>query len=273
MGKWTLIVLSGLVAAAGIHAQPAPLQFHWRQGQVLTYKVEHQTAVAEVIGSSTVATSSQLKLTKRWQVMDVDGKGVATLQLSLASLFTEQTRPNGEKLLYDSADPARSDPALKEAMEKFLNQPLAVLKIDSAGKVVEVVKSVADRFDSELPFLVALPTTAVAPGQSWQRPFQVVLEPPQGTGEKYDAVQKFVCKKADGSTAVFTLTTTFKNLPESQMDQIPLLQKQPQGEVVFDVPAGRLRSARLEIDRELRNHQGTGSSYRFRSVHTEAYLP
>jgi hypothetical protein len=273
MRVWTLVLFVSQAAAAAVQAQSGPLQFRWRQGQVLTYKVEHQTKVAEVLGGITVDTSSRLKLTKRWQVLAVDGKGVGTLQLSLASLFTENTRPNGEKLLYDSADPAGSDPALKEAMEKFLNQPLAVLKVDPSGNVTQVVKSVANHFDSELPFLVALPGGAIRPGQSWHRPFQVVLDPPQGTGEKYEAVQKYVCKQADAATATVVLATSFTSLPKSLMDQIPLLQKQLEGVAVFDVQAGRLRSARLEIDREIQNHQGSGSSYRFRSLHTEEYTP
>jgi hypothetical protein len=274
MRAWIVTGLIALAAASAGRAQEVPPRFHWLKGQVLTYKVEHQTDVSEVIGGSKVATSSHVKVTKRWQVLQVDDRGVATLQLSLAALYMEQVRPDGEKVVFDSSDVAKSDPGLgKWLTEKFLNRPLAVLRVDSLGSVVEVVKDEGNRFDSELPFLLALPAGAVRPGQAWERPFQVVLDPPQGTGEKYPAVQKYVWKQADATTAVFALSTRFTKLPESLPDQIPLLQKQPQGEVVFDLHAGRLRSARLEIDRELQNHQGTGSSYRFRSVHTEEYLP
>jgi hypothetical protein len=271
MRAWNLAVILGLTTATAVQAQAAPLRFHFQEGRVLTYQVEHQTAVAEVVGGMKVATASHLKLTKRWQVLGVDRQGVATLRLTLAAMRTEQTRPDGEKLVYDSADLEHSTPALKDYMGKFLNEPLAILKVDASGKVVEVVKSVANRFDSELPFIVFLPAAAVQPGQSWERPFRVVLDPPEGTGEKYDAVQKYSCKAVDDNTAAFSLTTAFKAMPESLMDQIPLLRKQPQGDIVFDVRDGRLQSARLVIDRELRNHQGKGSTYHFQSVYTEQY--
>jgi hypothetical protein len=51
-----------------------------------------------------------------------------------------------------------------------------------------------------------------------------------------------------------------------------VLQLQPEGEVVFDLQAGRLQSARLRIDKELKGHQGEGSSYKFQSAYTEKYV-
>jgi hypothetical protein len=240
---------------------------------VLTYRVEHATAVAEVVAGSKVETASRHTLTKRWRVLEVDGRGVATLELSLAAMRMEQTRPDGEKLLYDSADPDGSDPALKEQLDKFIKEPLAVLKVDPAGRVVEVVKGPAGTYENEPPFVLTLPPAAPAAGQSWERSYKVVLAPPQGTGEQYQATQRYTCKRLDGSAAVFGLTTSFKDMPTSQLDRVPLLQKQPEGEVVFDVRRGRLQSARLVIDRTLRDHQGSGSSYHFRSTYTEEYVP
>jgi len=57
------------------------------------------------------------------------------------------------------------------------------------------------------------------------------------------------------------------------LDRVPLLQLQPQGEIVFDLQAGRLRSATLRVDKELTGHQGEGSSYRFQSVYSEEIQP
>ena len=52
-------------------------------------------------------------------------------------------------------------------------------------------------------------------------------------------------------------------------DRIPLLQKLAQGQIVFDIPTGRLISARVNIDKTLENHQGPGSNYRFQSYYSE----
>ena len=61
-------------------------------------------------------------------------------------------------------------------------------------------------------------------------------------------------------------------MPENALDRVPLLQLQPEGEVVFDIALGRLHSASLKIEKELKGHQGEGSSYKFQSSYTEKYV-
>ena len=275
MRKWFLAVLVGLVLAPLASAQAPGWRFHWQPGQVLTYKVEQVTAASDALGDTKAETTTKVNNVKRWQVVAVDAAGVATLQLSLASLRIETTTPDGEVLLFDSADPAKSNPQMREQLSRFVGQALVVLRIDARGTVLEVKDSKfgpASRYESEPPFVVILPEAVVAAGQSWERAYQITLEPPQGTGKKFEAAQKYVCKAVESGVATVTLTTTVKTLPEAVADQAPLLQMQPEGEIVFDTQTGTLRSARLQIDKELKGHQGEGSSYRFQSKYTEEYV-
>jgi hypothetical protein len=269
----SLAVLGGLVLTATASAQDA--RFRWQPGQVLTYRVAQVTSAADVSEGNKTETTTKLNETKRWQVLAVDPAGVATLQLSLTALRLETTTPKGETILFDSASLEKSDAQLREQMARYVGVPLAVLRVDGFGRVIEVKDckfGPSSRFESEPPFVVTLPAGAVAPGSSWQRTYQVTLEPPQGTGEKYDAVQQYVCKAADGLTTTVGVTTSIPKLPGALADRIPLLQVQPEGEVVFDVRAGRLQTARLQIDKELKDYQGEGSSYQFRSTYTEEYV-
>jgi hypothetical protein len=262
--------------AAASAQQASAGRFQWRPGAVLTYRVEHQTTVTEVVGGGKVETSSRLNLLKRWQVLTVDASGTATLQMSLAALRTEQTRPGGEVILFDSAAPEKSTPELKAQLTQLVGKPLAVLRVDNRGVVVEVKDSQfgpASRFESEPPFVVTLGNVAPGPGAIWERNYATTIDPPQGTGEKYEAVQKYECKTVAGNLASITLSTHFKKAPENALDRVPLIQRQPQGEVVFDLANGRMNSAILRIDEVLQNHQGAGSSYRCVSSYTEQYVP
>jgi hypothetical protein len=272
---WLWSVFVALVASSSAPAQLAAWHFRWQEGQVLLYRVEHLTSASEVNGSGTSETTTKLNLTKRWQVLAVDKAGVATLQLFLDALRLETATPNRDALLFDSADPGKSDPHMREQLARFLGQPLAVLCVDSRGRVVEVKESKhgpASRFESELPFVISLPSEGPRSGQTWERAYRITLEPPNGTGEKYDALQKYTCQAAAGDTATIAVTTVLKTRPDGLLDQVPLLQMQPEGEVVFDTKEGRLRGARLHIKKELTGHQGTGSSYRFQSTYTEEYV-
>jgi hypothetical protein len=129
------------------------------------------------------------------------------------------------------------------------------------------------RYENEVPFVITLPEGKLQIGQSWERSYQVTLEPPEGTGNKFQAAQKYTCQSLDGRSAAIALATTIQNLPESQLDQVPLFQMQPEGQAIFDVQAGRLHSATLKVNKELKGQQGEGSNYHFESTYTEQYLP
>jgi hypothetical protein len=97
-----------------------------------------------------------------------------------------------------------------------------------------------------------------------------VLEPPQGTGdEKYAAVQRYICKDVADNLATVSLTTEVKGIPAAQEDQVPLWQMQPEGEIVFDLQAGRLQKATLKIDKEAKIE---GGNTHFQSIYTEQYV-
>ncbi len=274
MRGYGIVILIGIVLAQSAGAQ-TPVRFAWKQGQTLSYRVEQTTSASDTADGKTTEAGSQMTTLKRWQVLAVDSAGVATLQLSVASLHFEVKSPKGETLMFDSKDSEKSDPQLKEQMAKYVGPPLAVLRVDSLGRVVEVKESKqapASRFESELPFVISLPSQGLQVGAGWERPYQITLEPPQGTGEKFQAVQKYGCQKIEGAAVTISLTTAIKNLPTNQVDQMPLLEMQPEGEVVFDATSGRLHSARLRIDKELKGLQGEGSSYHFQSTYSEQLM-
>jgi hypothetical protein len=268
-----LTTLMAVLMVSSVSAQATTgWRFRWPQGQTLVYTVEQITTASETVGGKTNESKTKLNLTKRWQVVAVDAQGVATLHMSLDALRMETTLPNNEVLLFDSANQDKSHPQLREQMIKFIGQPLAVLRVDSYGQVLEVKESKygpASKYQNELPFTLVLPQTAPNPGQSWQRPYQVTLDPPQGAGEKYDAVQKCVCKAVANGTATLGVSNLVTKPPAALADQAPLLQLQPEGEVVFDVQAGRLKNVSLKIEKELKNHQGEGSLYKFQSSYVE----
>jgi hypothetical protein len=269
--RWMLVVLIAGTAGSAARAQ-TPCQFRWEKGLVLAYQVKHDTTVTETVDNRTQQFKSQLELRKRYRVTDVDGQRIATVEYSVTAMRNEQRHPNGDVLLFDSADPTRNTPGLREQLGKYVGVTLAVLRIDATGNVVAVMKGQASRHMAEPPFTLLLPGAPLREGQAWTRPYDVVLEPPLGTGEKHAAQQEFRCTKVAPGEAVISVKTAFVKLPEAVQEQMPLVQKEVQGEVLFDVAAGRVAEVSLTIDRTLDSHQGAGSSYRFQSSYTERYV-
>jgi hypothetical protein len=269
----TLASLLALLVVSSWASAQVPVRLRWAPGQVLLYRLEHATEASDNSAEAKNETKSLLRVTRRWQVLGVDKVGNAELQMSIVAMYQERTTPSGDVLKYDSANPATSTPQLKEAMAKYLNTPLATIRVDPFGKVVEVKESKtgAASFENELPFLVQLPAAGVKADDAWERAYKITLPPPLGTGEKIDAVQKYRCKSATADAATFTMTTDFKTPPKAALDAVPLWQLMPEGEVVYDVKNGRMHSAKLTINKELKNHQGENTSMTFKSTLTIGY--
>src|SRR5262249_26344669 len=127
----------------------------------------------------------------------------------------------------------------------------------------------ASRIQSELPFRVVLPEAAVAEGQAWGRPLAITLDPPHGTGERYDATQAFAMKGTKDGLAVVGIETTLKAPPATASAKKPLLPMLWNGEVSIDTAAGRYHAARLSVKGELANHEGEGTKFVYESVYSE----
>lgn len=268
----TMAACCGVLVIASLAAGQAP-RFRWQTGQVLVYRTDHNSAASYVLGETTSETKTRVQSLKRWQVMGVDAAGVATLQMSIQALIFQMIRPDGKTELFDSAHPENSPEEVRKQFA-YVGQPLLLLRVDGQGKVVEIKQAEAGhgsmaKFESDPPFKLLLPAEALRSDLTWERAYQITLEPPQGAGEKYDAVQRYLCKGVAENMATVALTTEVKNAPAAAQDQMPLWQMQPQGEIVFDTLNGRLLKATLRIDKEAKIE---GGNTHFQSVYTEQYV-
>lgn len=263
------IALAALFPAAA-SAQVA--QFSWASGQALGYRVTQVTKATETVGEKTQETNTRLDLIKRWRVTAVDAQGVATLAMTVERLRMETKTPKGETLFFDSAEPAKSTPALKDEMAKYVGVPVVTVRIDRRGQLVEVKEAKfgsASRLQADLPFKITLPAEALAADSTWKRPYAIKLDPPQGTGESYDAVQEMRVKSIAGDLATIAVSTTIPTPPESPAEQVPLAPLAPVGEVVFDLKRGLLVAVKYQFQKELTGQQGDGSKYSFASTYVE----
>lgn len=272
-----LVSLIACASLGAVVAQPpanAPaLRFKWQAGQVQTYKVTQQTVIQETTldektEKPVVAEArTNLALTRKWTVKEVDAMGVATLEMQITAVRNEFKKPDGTTDLRDSANPEQA-----KEMADYLNKPVVVVRVDSQGKLVEVkeVKTgSAARLHAELPFRMLLPDAGPAAGQTWERPFAFKLDPPAGTGESYDFVQKYTCKDVKEGLASFSVQTTLKAPPKTAGEQVPLVPMLWTGEVYFNAVAGKYHAARLTAKTELMNHLGDGTKFVYQSAFSE----
>lgn len=267
----------GLVTAGVALAQPAgetpALRFKWQQGQTQTYKVQQQTVVQETTLDEktekpvTTEARTNLTLTRVWTVKEVDSAGTATLEMQITAVRNEFRKPDGTTVLRDSANPEQA-----KEMADYLNKPVVVVRMDARGQLVEVKEAKTGsvtRLYAELPFRLTLPDSGPAAGQSWDRTFSLKIDPPAGTGEAVDFIQKYACKEMKDGLAVVGVQTTLKVPPKTTGEQVPLAPMLWTGDLYFNVAAGKYHAARLTTKTELTNHLGEGTKFLYQSTYSE----
>ncbi|MDB5308331.1 MAG: hypothetical protein JWO38_2533 [Gemmataceae bacterium] len=268
----------GIAAVIGVgFAQPPAdtpaLRFKWQPGQTLNYKVSQQTVVQETTTDektekpTTAESRTTLALSRRWAVKEVDASGTATLEMQITELRNEIRLPDGSTVVRDSTNPDHA-----KEMADYLNKPVVVVRVDAQGRLVEVKEAKqgsAVRLSAELPFRLTLPDTGPTAGQAWDRTFALKLDPPLGTGESHDFVQKYTCKGIKDGLAVVGVQTALKAPPKTTGEQVPLVPMLWTGEVYFNVASGKYHAARLTTKTELANHLGEGTKFVYQSSYNE----
>jgi len=272
-----LVLTVALSLSTAAFAQPpaaaAAPRFKWEPGKVLTYRVIQQTVVTETTleekTNKPVVSEARTSLTlvRKWTVKDVDKLGVATLEMSISEMKNEFKQPDGTTVVTDSSKPEDA-----KKMEAYLNKPIVTVRLDPLGNLVEVKEAkggTAARLQAELPMRLVLPEAAPEANKTWDRPFAVKLDPPHGTGESYDFVQKYTSKGAKDGLLIVGVETSLKAPPKAVSEQVPLVPMLWTGDVYFNTAAGKYHASRLKAKAELANHQGEGTKFVYESTYAE----
>jgi hypothetical protein len=274
-------ILLALLLSTGPAFAQAPPRFQWKPGQVLTYSVQQTTTVTETTiedGTNkpvTASTATKLALTRRWEVKAVDASGTATLEMAITALRQEIARPgSADKDGRPTVDRTVIDSATAEGRQQtaaFLNKPVLTVRVDAQGRLVEAkaASGSTNRLQAELPFRLTLPDQMPQVGGGWDRAFAIQLDPPLGTGEKYDATQTYTLKGESRGHLVVGVATALKAPPKDPAELPALVPLLWEGDVYFHKETGRYSGARLSVKKEVPNHQGEGTKFVYESQLTE----
>lgn len=252
------------------YGQNLSLQF--KTGQTNVFRVEQESIVTDTLGNSTSVVKNRTSVTKEWKVVEVENGLIATMEMRVIQLDVETTRPNGEILKYNSASP---DGPLKESLSPLVGPVVAKIKVDSLGRVIQVIDAKfgnASRFDAEPPFGAILHSQIPLKGQQWIRDYQLILEPPAGTGEKIAMRQEYKVKEIDGALVTISVQTTPAKPFTNGLEESALAQMLPSGVVVFDLDKKITVRTEMTIDREINNTAGPGSKCHFKGSYRETLI-
>lgn len=263
-----IIGIAAALAAAGLGAtEPAAvrLAYRFRSGDRIEMAVAHRALTETTMNGVTQTVETMTDSTKTWRVVAVDAEGRATLEQSVDDVtMTSRTSDRGE-VRWDSNGTAEPPPGYEEVRQS-LGVPLVRLVVAPDGRIHErrELRPCPSSASGDL-VVVPLPTEPVSSGAEWTVPQEVVVEVPGGPRKAVRTRLRYrLVDVADGRATIRVDTTVLTPIDDPRLEA-RLLERIWDGEIRFDVEAGRVESRRTGIDRRVVGFGGPQSSVRYKA--------
>jgi hypothetical protein len=255
--------------SASEETPPAPpdpttydLRYKFATGDVLRYEVTHRASVRSTIDQTTQAAQTKTDSVKLWKVTDVLPNGDFEVMNVVESVHMVNQLPDKEPLEYDSRRDKTPPPGFEDAA-RAVGVPLSVIRITPTGKVVRrELKVRQQHLEADAAVVVRLPAKAVTVGESWDEPFDLKVSLENG-GTKSIQTRRHH-KLAAVTDGIATIEVKYQVLsPIDAHIEAQLVQRLMEGEVKFDIEAGRVVSQQMDIDKRILGFAGPTSSMHY----------
>lgn len=278
---------------------PAPakhrLAFKFQPDQIVRYEVFNESEITTHVNDETETVRNISKARRHYRVKAIDEKtGNADLELSIdwvhmLASFDNPSRPKTEPVEFQSDDPEKQ-PRQFQDIAKSIRQPRGTIQFSPSGKPLEIVDGVpvkkaapanqpaqgaaAPPLHDTSPesFLISLPEQPVAVGESWKERFDIIVRDSDKNLFKVTIQRSFkLAEVKEGRARIDFGTVVLTPIPNPSIEG-QLIQRQINGNVVFDITRGLIVSREAGVDRTVYGPLGPKSSMRAKSEYRERLL-
>lgn len=238
------------------------LAYRFEAGEQIRTQIVHQVLVdTRIKGQSETARTHSIAA-KVWDINNIDAEGNITLTHKVESVEMANSVGDRGEIRYDSKSGDDPPPGY-EAVAQSLNTPLATIKIDPAGRIIER-KDERPSFNPGIGDLtVPLPGGKVKIGAEWSVQDEVKLTDKEKKVKVVKVRQRYTLDKVQTGVATIGVDTQVLSPIDDPQLQSQLIQRLQKGIVKFDIDAGRLISRQMNLDETVVGFNGGDSSMHY----------
>ncbi|MCA9185928.1 MAG: hypothetical protein KDA99_09925, partial [Planctomycetales bacterium] len=243
------------------------LRYKFGEGEQLRYDVTHLATVRTRIQGNSQESNSRSKSLKVWKIEGAQSDGTATLshRVDAVDMWAEVT--GREPISYNSQRD-KTPPAEYEHVAKTIGVPISTVTISRFGQVLNRDDEVSQVNFGTGGLIVPLPEQPVKLGAEWSVADSVNIEV-DGVFKAIKTRQLYRLEKVETGVATISVTTQVLTPVDDQRIRSKLVQRLTQGEIRFDIDAGRVLSKRLDWDETVLGFDGPDSNMQYLARWTE----
>jgi hypothetical protein len=238
------------------------LRYKLKRGDVLRYDVTHRASIHSTIEQETQAAQTRTDSVKAWKVTDVLKNGEIEFLNVVERVHMVNQLPDKDPTEYNSERDKTPPPGFEDAASA-VGVPISSVRISPRGKIIRRdVKIKGASNEEDAPVALRLPEKPVAIGETWDEPFDVVVAVEAGGTKSIQTRRHHELLSVENGIA--TVKVTYQVLtPIDPPIECQLVQRLMEGEVQFDIDAGRVVSQKMDIDKRILGFAGPTSSMQY----------
>jgi len=234
------------------------LSYKLRANEKIVSEVTHLATTNTKINDVSQSSQSRTVSSKVWEVKSVDKSGNMTFTQSVASVDLSQQIADGSEIRYNSATDTEVPQAFKSVAET-IGKPLATITINTWGEVTDRSEKANGANLGMGDITIPMPKEAIIIGHQWETDREIRVRRTDGSPKIVKVRELYTLEKVSAGVAVISIRSeplTPLREPEIEAQAI---QQMSNGEVRFDIDAGRLISKSLAWDKTVVGFSGAGS--------------
>ncbi len=266
--------LKSVLVAAKDHAlsEKYQLRYKFSKGEVVRWKVRQLGTTEATVRGNTQTSKMRSVSTKQWKVLDVDNEGNVTFVHSVVDVDMWQKISDRQEVRYNSLKDQSPPPEYMQ-VAKTIGVPIATVTVSSSGKVLQRDKAPKQTNSGLGDIVLRLPAEAVKVGQDWHLSNEIRVR--RRDGELLRVKTRLVYTLKSVKTGVATIAVRTEVLTPINDPQIKsqLIQQLTNGELKFDLDAGRLMAQKIDWDETVVGFSGYDSMMKYLARFTEELIP
>ena len=255
-------------AKAELTAENYQLKYAYKPGEIITYEIEHLATVDTTIADNNQKSKMRTKSTRSLKVKGVNNEGHITFDHIIDDVEMWSEVSGREPIRYNSKTDKEPPPEY-EQFAKTIGVPISTITMNSRGKVIDRKDKIVQPDIGLGGFAIPLPDKEIGIGYRWSQPYDVKVRLKDNRVKTIKTRQRFELKKVETGVATISIKTQILTPINDPRVKAQLVQRISEGEIRFDVDAGRLISKQLDWDTGVLGFNGPNSNMKYLARSTE----
>ena len=276
------------LAAASVWTSLAPAQesadgpgyrlaYRFTPDQVVEYDVTHSMTITSRKGELEETAQNESRTRRHYRVVGIEGNGIAVLESYIDRVYMTAKFGGNDPIVYDSTSSEKPPHQFSGVSDK-IGKPLAQVRVRNNGSLEKIIplqrdtegnRDVPETDDASQNFLVVFPDRPLQVGETWKEPFTVKVNVTEKLRRDVDLSRTCRLDSVEGNLATISVKTSVLSPVQDSSIRAQLIQRAPEGTIVFDVERGLIVSRDMTIDGTEVGAFGPGSSMQAVSRLTE----